>query len=214
MVLHYGRWNLLLKSVTCNRDTYRKMLLEKVIPAIKEKFPPYWKNFEIQIQQDNATPHIKNDDEDFLAVAKSGDGWVIKMVNQPPNSPDTNICDLSFFVSIQALQQEEVSNTMAELVEAVKRAFEEYDPRRLNHAWLTLMTCYNEIIECQGGNDYKIPHMGKQALERAHKLPFQITVTNHAKLYLGEHLNNGIRTPPRPLRGRSTNVPMMPSIDY
>jgi hypothetical protein len=134
------------------------------------------------------------------------------MVNQPPNSPDNNICDLSFFVSIQALQQEEVSNTMAELVAAVENAFEEYDPKRLNHAWLTLMTCFNEIIECQGGNDYKIPHMGKQALERNHQLPFQITVTNHAKFYLGEHFNIGIRTPPRTLRGR--NVPMMPSIDY
>jgi len=32
--------------------------------------------------------------------------------------------------------------------------------------WLTLQTCMNNIVENDGGNNYKIKHMGKRKLER------------------------------------------------
>ena len=35
----------------------------------------------------------------------------------------------------------------------------------------------NCIIECDGGNNYSIPHMGKRSLERAGQLPRSIHAT-------------------------------------
>lgn len=55
------------------------------------------------MQQDNARPHNVNDDPELIAAC-TADGWDIRLVNQPPNSPDTNILDLGFFNSIQSLQ--------------------------------------------------------------------------------------------------------------
>ncbi|XP_057791267.1 uncharacterized protein LOC131008402 [Salvia miltiorrhiza] len=67
-------------------------LEQKLIPAIKAKWPSFYSK-DIYIQQDNARPHIKNEDIDFREVASS-DGFNINIVHQPPNSPNTNINDL------------------------------------------------------------------------------------------------------------------------
>jgi len=57
----------------------------------------------IFIQQDNAPFHLKLDDPLFCEAAKH-EGFDIRLICQPPNSPDFNILDLSFFRAIQAIQ--------------------------------------------------------------------------------------------------------------
>jgi hypothetical protein len=42
----------------------------------------------------------------------------------------------------------------------------------------------NSIIECNGGNDYKIAHMSKEKLEREGLLPTNIIVTNEAQIWI------------------------------
>jgi hypothetical protein len=91
------------KSFSVDRDAYRTMLIDNVIPAINEKWPIGTKQRCIRIQQDNAPAHIKPDDPLFHAAAAAS-GLTIQLYNQPPNSPDTNINDLAFFASIQSLQ--------------------------------------------------------------------------------------------------------------
>jgi hypothetical protein len=44
----------------------------------------------------------------------------------------------------------------------------------------------NEIIEKHGGNDYKIPHYGKQRLEREGVLPISMEVTERLGEILGD----------------------------
>ncbi|OMO51145.1 hypothetical protein COLO4_37789 [Corchorus olitorius] len=76
------------KSITkVDRDTMRKYLIEKVLPAIKEKWPREDLRSPIFIQQDNARPHIVaihslhyqeapiNVDELVAAVEKSFHGY-------------------------------------------------------------------------------------------------------------------------------------------
>jgi hypothetical protein len=141
-----------------NRDTYRDMLINHVLPAISEKWPRGTRQNLIRIQQDNTTAHIKPNDPQWLeAVANSG--LLVELYNQPPNSPDTNINDLAFFASIQSLQHKilEGSNKQS-IVDAVLQAYRIYPWKKLRNSFLTLQCCLNEIIESDGDNDYKIPH--------------------------------------------------------
>jgi hypothetical protein len=57
----------------------------------------------IFIQQDNARPHLSLHDKLFCDDVKQ-DGFDIRLVCQPANSPDLNILDLGFFNSLQSTQ--------------------------------------------------------------------------------------------------------------
>ncbi|KAI3511819.1 hypothetical protein L1887_18977 [Cichorium endivia] len=157
-------------SVT--KEVTRSWLIEKVLPDIRAKWPGSQLG-PIFIQQDNAKPHIDVNDIEFLEAA-SRDGFDIRLSFQPPNSPDLNVLDLGFFRAIQSLQEQEVLGTIDELVHAVKTAFERMESQQLNNVFLTLQTCMKEIIKVQGGNNYQIPHIGKNRLEREGNLPLQI----------------------------------------
>lgn len=52
------------------------------------------------------------------------------------------------------------------LVANVKKAFDEYDPEKLNRIWLTHGAVLNQILENHGSNNYKLPHMYKDSLIR------------------------------------------------
>ncbi|KAH0744694.1 hypothetical protein KY290_032687 [Solanum tuberosum] len=79
-------------SVT--KDITRSCLIEKVLPAIRSKWPASTSSAPIFIQQDNARPHIG--------------------------------------------------------------------------------CCMNEVMKDSGGNNYKVPHMNKERLERENDLPLQV----------------------------------------
>jgi hypothetical protein len=77
----------------------QEFLIEKVLPAIRAKWPQEDANKPIYIQQDNAPSRVAPNDKLFCEAAKK-DGFDIRLINQPPNSPDLNILDLGFFSSI------------------------------------------------------------------------------------------------------------------
>jgi hypothetical protein len=88
-----------LKSLTVMRDVMREYMLNKVIPAILDKWPDEDLGRTIWIQQDNAKPHLLPNDPDFLKAVKQTD-LDIRLMQQPPNSPDMNVLDLCFFRSL------------------------------------------------------------------------------------------------------------------
>ncbi|XP_057770687.1 uncharacterized protein LOC130990472 [Salvia miltiorrhiza] len=118
---------------------------------------------------------IQANDPEFQAVANTN-GFKFQLVCQPANSPDTNVNDLWFFRAIQSLKDQKLAKNVEELLENVKAAYEEYPPEKLNNVFLTLQGCYQEIIKCKGGNNYKIPHMNKERLSRQGMLPRCIQV--------------------------------------
>jgi hypothetical protein len=63
-----------MTSVT--KATSREFLINKVLPAIKAKWPAEERHLPIFIQQDNAKTHIDVNDPEFVAAAQS-DGWDI-----------------------------------------------------------------------------------------------------------------------------------------
>jgi hypothetical protein len=156
-----------------NRDVIRSFFIEKVLPAIKAKWPREDLGSTIFIQQDNARTHISLDDPEFLQEATK-DGFDIRLMSQPPNSPDLNVLDLGFFSAIQSLQHKESPKTVDELVNAVVKSFENFPSVKSNRIFVTLQLCMIEIMIANGSNKYKIPHMNKKRLEGEGQLPTQV----------------------------------------
>ncbi|KAH6793329.1 hypothetical protein C2S52_003806 [Perilla frutescens var. hirtella] len=161
-----------IESIT--QEVIRDCLINQVLLAIKLKWPAEASKV-IYIQQDNAKPHIKDSDINFREASQS-DSFVFTLIQQPPNSPDLNVNDLSWFRSIQSLQTEMETNNVDDLVNAVVTSFENLCPTKLNKIFLTLQSCMLEIMKIQGHNAYKIPHMGKDAHNRQASLPLNLEV--------------------------------------
>ena len=167
------------KPINVNATAYRTMLIEKVVPAIIAKFPHWNKN--IVIQQDGAPSHIKHNDR-LWRQSQELNTWNITLENQPAHSPDTNILDLGFFRSLQADQWKQPRpNDINGLIGVVERAYDDFQPIRIDKTFVTLSTCLNEIISSDGDNTYRIPHIGKDAIiKRDGKLPRHVALTEAA----------------------------------
>lgn len=159
-------------SVT--RAITRSFYINKVLPSLMDKWPIEDIGNPIFIQQDNARTHIDIDDEEFCEAAKKN-GFDIRLMCQPPNSPELNVLDLGFFRAIQSLQQKKVSQTIDELVNAVEMSFDEFSPIKSNHIFLTLQMCMDEIMKAKGSNRFRISHMKKKVLERQGQLPTNVS---------------------------------------
>nr|CAD40538.2 OSJNBa0055C08.7 [Oryza sativa Japonica Group] len=116
------RGTLVTKPIKVDRNTIRSFMISKVLPAIRACWPREDAGKTIWIQQDNARTHLPINDEQF-AVAVAQTGLDIRLVNQPPNSPDMNCLDLGFFASLQSLTYNRTSRNMDELIENVHKEY-------------------------------------------------------------------------------------------
>ncbi|KAI5385521.1 hypothetical protein KIW84_072209 [Lathyrus oleraceus] len=160
-----------ITSIT--KEVSRMFLINKVLPAIKEKWPREYASEPIYIQQDNAPCHVSINNEEFLLAASEG-GFDIRLICQPPNSPDLNILDLGFFSAIQALQQKNATKTVDELIQVVQNSYDAFSSVDSNKIFLTLQSCMIEIMKVRGSNNYKIPHIKKDVMLRQAILPAQL----------------------------------------
>ena len=174
------------KNQCITRDVYCEYLIQKFLPVVKERWPT--RNGNIRLQQDGAKSHILEDDMEFKEAVEEI-GLNLTVFTQLPNSPDTNILDLGFFRAIQSFNDDCPANE-EELIKSVEKAYGEYPFRKLNHVWLTLQSCLNMIIENDGGNDYKILHMGKESMERRGLLPGVLDVTPAASAWLNPMMDD------------------------
>jgi hypothetical protein len=107
--------------------------------------------------------------------------WDIELYCQPANSPDMNVNNLCFFASLQALQYHDPTYSLHKMIQQLQLIYKEYPRAKLNNSFLTLKMCMNQVIECNGGWDYRIQHMNKARLERLGLLPQSILVMDAAK---------------------------------
>lgn len=84
--------------------------------------------------------------------------------------------DLGFFKAIQSIQQEEVCRDAPQLVNVVVSSFNQLEATTLNKVFLSLQCCMKEILKVKGHNNYKMPHMKKDALIRQNALPDDLEV--------------------------------------
>ncbi|KAG2940724.1 hypothetical protein PC115_g2407 [Phytophthora cactorum] len=128
---------MITKEGRVNKGTYRKMLIQHLLPAVRERWPSVCSGELLRVQQDNALAHISPMDTQFVAAAAEL-GLSIELCCQPPNSPDLNCLDLGLFSAIQARQRLRTPRSIEELVEAVKAAYWELPPSTINAAFLSL----------------------------------------------------------------------------
>lgn len=111
--VNHAAGTLEMKPITSiTKEVARTFLIEKVLHAIQAKWPIEDALMPIFIQQDNARPHIDTNDPVFCEVTTQ-DGFNIKLICQPPNSPDFNMLDLGFFASLQAKQCKKSMKTVS-----------------------------------------------------------------------------------------------------
>jgi hypothetical protein len=118
---HRLRGGQVIKPITSiTREVIRDFMVNNVLPTIRAKWPKEDVNKPIFIQQDNAPSHLKVNDPIFCEAAKQ-EGFDIRLICQPPNSPDFNILDLGFFRVIQAIQYKKDAKIINDLVLAVQQ---------------------------------------------------------------------------------------------
>ena len=150
-------------------------MCEKLIPAIQECWPDEDEGRTIYIQQDNATPHTLPDDPVFRQVVEQTD-LDIKLLQQPPNSPDMNILDLCIFRSLQSHTDSRAPQSIRELIEGVEEEYRNYPVDKLARSFVTLQSCIREVMINKGKIDYKIPHMQKERRQSEGRLPIALSI--------------------------------------
>ncbi|XP_021760588.1 uncharacterized protein LOC110725415 [Chenopodium quinoa] len=174
-----------------NREVIREMLLTKVIPPVISKWPQSLRK-NVTIQWDNARTHQIPKDQEFIE-ATTANGFNIQLVFQPPQSPDLNVLDLGLFRSIQSLQYQPFPSNLDELVDKVIESYDTFKPEVNKYIWITLQKCMIMILQAEGGNKYKIPHMNKKKLENLGILPDKVEVQRDIVLGSVEYLNTMFR---------------------
>ncbi len=89
------------------------------------------------LRQDNAPAYVPENYTDVLAAVNYGCNSA-KVIAQPANSPDFNFIDLGCFCAIQSLQHECTPSSIEELFGAMKNAYLEYGPKKIDDTFVSL----------------------------------------------------------------------------
>jgi hypothetical protein len=158
------------KPLSVTKELYVDFLCNKLVPAVLSKWPRTTRGrhdvIPVGMQQDNPNTHMKTADPMWIETISRHPRFQFGIREQPPRSPDTNILDLGFFNSMQAqVWRLKRANNIDGLIANCLKAWEDYKPDTLNRIWCTHQAVMDEILKDGGGNDYKLPHVGKDRSE-------------------------------------------------
>lgn len=143
-------------SVT--KETYKKLFLNFVIPAMGENFPSSLSQKNI-VYHSSASPHnIAYDGEILMAC---DDCPTIDITLQPANSPDFNVLDLGFFSLIYSFPDHLNARKIDVLVSALSEDFHETIYMILDRVQFSLQMCLQEVMKDVERNGYRISHSDK-----------------------------------------------------
>ncbi|XP_056685911.1 uncharacterized protein [Spinacia oleracea] len=132
-----------------NQIATRAMLINYLIPSIKENWPPHEGEKVIYIIQDNAKAHILQYNQEWKQHYKQ-DG------------------------SIQSLMHKKIPKMVEDLSGALIDSFNELHAKTLSNVWMSLQYVGNEILKHKGDNNYQLLHNKKKILEDEGNLPKQV----------------------------------------
>ena len=178
---------IIIRNKNVNKPLYTEFVLQKLLPAIREKWPRgnVQEMRNVNLQHDNSPVHFKKTDPEWLQATQEyrlRHRLNLSIHEQPAQSPDCNILDLGFFASIQSIQHRQPpATTIDGLIANVFSAWQQYNPLLLNRTFLTHQAVTDLIIQNVGDNDFKLPHLAKEAQERHDNLPTILPVSDEAK---------------------------------
>lgn len=161
-----------MKPSNVTRGAYTNCLAEKLFLAIRNTFLMQ-RHTSALVKQDNAKPHVSLHDP-RIKEASTGNHRKIRMVNQPPNSPDFNVLDFGFFKSLQSIQHNSMFTSLPEMVRCVEEAYENYLSEKVSNVFLTLKSVLESIMIKYGDNKLKIQHQRKHGLNAREKENFNL----------------------------------------
>jgi hypothetical protein len=118
------------KDLTMDKARYTQYLLEWVIPSVMKKWPTV--NRFVRFQQDNARPHLSPEEfaeiweehgEHLPTVFGGGLDWEFVLFNQPSQSPDLNMNDLTFFASSKAIYWKDPADNIGGMITKMAQIF-------------------------------------------------------------------------------------------
>ena len=132
-----------------------------VLPVIADAYRPLGVT-QVTVQHDGAPPHVGKDAEARIDEVGARLTPRIKILRQPSQSPDTNICDLAFFRALastvakrrRGIEKQKLQFDLERLQEDVEAAFKAYPAETLEGMWAYKSEVMQKIIEADGGNWY------------------------------------------------------------
>ena len=67
-----------------------------------------------------------------------------------------------------------------EIIECVEKTYAEYPWNMINRMFVTLQSVYDAIMVHHGDNNYDLPHMNKEFMEREGTLPKELPLSDAA----------------------------------
>ena len=143
------------------------MVQNHVVPAIMKSM--WWHHKDsgcpeagkrIWVQFDGASPHTSAYTKRRVIYLESRGffnryGFKLKFCQQPANSPDMNVCDLTFFNSIKSTLKGKRWQTKQEMMDDMDKSWDLYPGERLEAGWRLLYTIYRGILSSGGDNNFK-----------------------------------------------------------
>ena len=164
-------------SIKSNQSLLDKS--QRFCRQLTSKYPGYklpqgcrWADLFLQL--DNAPPHCKRSKRLLPMITKAGGrnvlsgsyyGPKVRLLYQPPDSPDLNVLDLGFFTILwtkihKLLKENDQIPSLDDVWDAAQLAWSNISSVDIEVLFRTLHVRMEQVIECNGRNDMAIPHSG------------------------------------------------------
>jgi hypothetical protein len=169
-----------MKPVNVNEEVYVNSMVHVILPKIKD----HWVNKmgkkpedRLYVQEDNASSHkLAKHPPRWIEASR---GWNIRLLPQPPQSPDLNKNGLGLFSSMQSLMWYKDYDSLEELQFEVIKQFWAYDNEKLLDLEITHQNVMKHIfLKNEGQHLKKLPHMNNQDLKKEGSLPKYLCLTD------------------------------------
>ena len=154
---YHAKGDVYKKDCTIDKPMYLEMM-KRVVTQIRRKMQHHPV---VTIQMDNASPHhIRTALEAHISVTHRRTFPELRLMWQPPQSPDMNANDLGFYRSFDAVVQRARGRHFdkAAIHSAVMKAWETYDSSTLHRIFDTKTAVLQKVILADGGNNYDLHH--------------------------------------------------------
>lgn len=155
---YHAKGDRCIRPVTPNTPRFRALVKAQILRQIRRKMR--WAT-EITLQMDNAPAHSKIDQTVAASHTKHHRPRVpVRVVKQPPQSPDTNANDIGLYHSLQrSIDKSPLKLTTPQhILFAFRRAWAALEPLTIEKISRAKSNLVRAIVAYNGTNEFVVPH--------------------------------------------------------